>query len=1177
MTSLGTLSVDLELNGDGTFTTKAVAVDGVLKTLASTAQSTAAGINTLSAAFTRTNATIGNAMRGSSSAQSATAALRAETDRLTQAMAASASSSQKTASAMVSAATDIQKVQQAFREATASATAYANAAASAGKIKTPSTASPSSSSRPAASGLTSAIPAVSGSGIAGLTAMVPELAAITAGVGLAEKAFAALRGQFTALISDGDAYTQSVNRIQAVLGSSRDVAAQTYIALEQGAVRTGVDVGELTRSFANFQISLSGIGQTRSQIVDFTTTLSTLAHVSGTSSAAANRAFRELAEGMATGAVNLRQLKIVAQDMPPLLKALADSLHVTTGQLEEMAGQGKLTTETVAQAVETMGGQVQKQFGQLPVSLQTARQNLATAMAQFRAELDQSLGFSQLLSKWDSMWARMIQTAADASDKTLPARLSRLKAELAELQAADRSGNIGAFANSEPAMQQRIASVQALIGQLENQMKAQQDADASSAASAKQNHEQSGAIDALTAAMKSLGAAPSETTPQIAALSDAIAHGHDVTLPYNDGLISASQVIDLLRQRATPAAAALADLNRQLVEASARAQGGFEASLTAARLKADPLDPSGQGRHLSSAQQDQLKAALDQIGAAQGQEAVMQAQRRLALARARQQDTTGLAAGRLQAGYDRDDFVREHGTGTGATTEAGQLFDAETSAAQIDAMQRGMKAAQSAGNAVTDLKARLAELQASMTDGGTETAKWTAKLADASPALKAQAAHIMALAAQIDAATAAQKRYQEAQEAIQRLHANVSKAQTDASDAAAELAEGPQPDFVKQLDRMKRQQAELVEAARDAGPDSGQQAQQLADQASDTEALALIRSHVNENRLATAQINKAWDDSETGRRAAALQTVQIEGSALQDAIGKYVIDANERKALSADTAAFMEAKTKEAMRQTEGATSQLGRQWADTTAMMDQATASFASSFVDNLASQLTTGKASWKDFADSVVAELDKIAIKAALSPILNAAGNSLSSGFGNIFGSLFGSSGAQDFEGAGIAAAGFHTGGLIGAGEQTFTRTISSDLFRNAPKYHTGGLAGDEIPAILQRGEGVFTKGQMAAIGAALDSKTDIGPAFEQAAHSMRASSAAVSASIDHDATATDPSRAPSAPKITMNVHNQSGQDMKTQTGSPKFDGESWVIDTVIKHATRPGNLRNVLGSGN
>ena len=58
------------------------------------------------------------------------------------------------------------------------------------------------------------------------------------------------------------------------------------------------------------------------------------------------------------------------------------------------------------------------------------------------------------------------------------------------------------------------------------------------------------------------------------------------------------------------------------------------------------------------------------------------------------------------------------------------------------------------------------------------------------------------------------------------------------------------------------------------------------------------------------------------------------------------------------------------------------------------------------------------------------------------------------------------------------FHQGGIVGS-EATFSRYVHPAYFDDAPKFHTGGIAGDEVPIIAKRGEGVFTQGQMAAMG--------------------------------------------------------------------------------------------------
>jgi hypothetical protein len=46
---------------------------------------------------------------------------------------------------------------------------------------------------------------------------------------------------------------------------------------------------------------------------------------------------------------------------------------------------------------------------------------------------------------------------------------------------------------------------------------------------------------------------------------------------------------------------------------------------------------------------------------------------------------------------------------------------------------------------------------------------------------------------------------------------------------------------------------------------------------------------------------------------------------------------------------------------------------------------------------------------------------------------------------------------------------------------RNVSAALFDFAPRYHGGGVAGDEVPAILKRGELVLTQAQARALAPA------------------------------------------------------------------------------------------------
>lgn len=55
-------------------------------------------------------------------------------------------------------------------------------------------------------------------------------------------------------------------------------------------------------------------------------------------------------------------------------------------------------------------------------------------------------------------------------------------------------------------------------------------------------------------------------------------------------------------------------------------------------------------------------------------------------------------------------------------------------------------------------------------------------------------------------------------------------------------------------------------------------------------------------------------------------------------------------------------------------------------------------------------------------------------------------------------------------------HSGAVVGSGSMDRSRTVPSQWFAAAPRMHTGGVVGlapDEVPTVLQKGEEVLAKG--------------------------------------------------------------------------------------------------------
>jgi len=124
----------------------------------------------------------------------------------------------------------------------------------------------------------------------------------------------------------------------------------------------------------------------------------------------------------------------------------------------------------------------------------------------------------------------------------------------------------------------------------------------------------------------------------------------------------------------------------------------------------------------------------------------------------------------------------------------------------------------------------------------------------------------------------------------------------------------------------------------------------------------------------------------------------------------------------------------------------------------------------DALVDFVQTGKLDFSSLADSIISDMVRMQIQSSVT-------KPLSNALGDFVGSLFG--------GSSVSTA--HTGGVIGS-DTLASKTVSPMLFAGAPKFHTGGIVGDEVPIIAKRGESVFTAGQMKLLGGALGSSDKV-----------------------------------------------------------------------------------------
>lgn len=215
-----------------------------------------------------------------------------------------------------------------------------------------------------------------------------------------------------------------------------------------------------------------------------------------------------------------------------------------------------------------------------------------------------------------------------------------------------------------------------------------------------------------------------------------------------------------------------------------------------------------------------------------------------------------------------------------------------------------------------------------------------------------------------------------------------------------------------------------------------------------------------------------------------------------------------------------------------------GAEYGDMAAQVEDFTQQMGNTIANTLADSFMKGKLSAYDFFNSLISY--------AAQAVSNAAVGKIIGGIGSAFGGLF--SGGADTSAAGealVRSTYYHTGGISG-GPGSGSRLIPASAFANAPRFHSGGGFGaDEYPAVLLRGERVLNRDETRAYNAG------------QASMSMP--------SVNVNT---------AAPDVTVNVINQTGQNVTAQTERQQDASGNVNFNVILQQVD--GGLAGLARSG-
>ncbi len=158
------------------------------------------------------------------------------------------------------------------------------------------------------------------------------------------------------------------NRMNALTGSA-ERTAEAMDHMRRIASDSRSDFDAVAMLYTRLALATDHLGATQRDVADATQTVANTFIIAGSHAQEANNSARQLAQGLASGALRGDELRSVMENNTILTKMLADGLGKTIGELREFGHAGKLTAEVVMPILIAGMKETNDQIKDMPMTL----------------------------------------------------------------------------------------------------------------------------------------------------------------------------------------------------------------------------------------------------------------------------------------------------------------------------------------------------------------------------------------------------------------------------------------------------------------------------------------------------------------------------------------------------------------------------------------------------------------------------------------------------------------------------------------------------------------------------------------------------------------------------------------------------------------------------------------
>ncbi|WP_414092350.1 phage tail tape measure protein [Escherichia albertii] len=248
------------------------------------------------------------------------------------------------------------------------------------------------------------------------------------------------------LISLADEWNSVNARLKQASQSSNDFQAsqRELMAISQ---RTGTAFSDNASLFARSAASMREYGYSSEEVLKVTEAISTGLKLSGASTAEASSVITQFSQALAQGVLRGEEFNSVNENGDRVIRALAAGMGVARKDLKAMADNGKLTADKVVPALISQLGALRDEYAAMPDTVSSSATKVENAFMAWVGGANEASGVTKTLSGVLNGIAGNIDTVATAAGALVAVGVARYFGNMASSAGSATAGLITAARN----------------------------------------------------------------------------------------------------------------------------------------------------------------------------------------------------------------------------------------------------------------------------------------------------------------------------------------------------------------------------------------------------------------------------------------------------------------------------------------------------------------------------------------------------------------------------------------------------------------------------------------------------------------------------------------------------------------------------------------------------------